>query len=119
MDDGGHPLVPRGGPADDPRLGAVGVDDLRLEPATRRAWRGAVELALSAKEFALLELFLRHPDEVLTRTRILEHIWDIHFDPQTNVVDVLVLRLRGKIDRGGEVKLIHTLRGIGYVLRAD
>ena len=69
------------------------------------------------REFALLELLLRHPGRPVTKTMILEHVWDYSFDPQTNVVDVLVCRLRNKIDRDFEPKLIHTLRGAGYSLR--
>ena len=95
------------------------VADLRLEPATRRAWRGEAELRLSAKEFALLELFLRHPDEVLTRTRILEHVWDFAYDGGSNVVDQYVLYLRRKIDRPFGVDQLETVRGAGYRLRGE
>jgi two-component system, OmpR family, response regulator len=95
------------------------VADLRLEPATRRAWRGEVELHLSAKEFALLELFLRHPDEVLTRTRILEHVWDLAYEASSNVVDQYVLYLRRKIDRPFGVDQLETVRGAGYRLRGE
>ena len=93
--------------------------DLRLEPATRRAWRGQVELQLSAKEFALLELFLRHPDEVLTRTRIREHVWDFAFEGGSNVVDQYVLYLRRKVDRPFGVEQLETVRGAGYRLRSE
>ena len=96
----------------------LSVADLRLEPATRRAWRGEVELALSAKEFALLELFLRHPDEVLTRTRILEHVWDFAYEGASNVVDQYVLYLRRKMDRPFGVEQLETVRGAGYRLRS-
>jgi two-component system OmpR family response regulator len=95
------------------------VSDLRLDPATRRAWRGQVELELSAKEFALLELFLRHPGHVLTRTRILEHVWDFAYDGVSNVVDQYVLYLRRKIDRPFGVEQLETVRGAGYRLRAE
>ena len=95
------------------------VADLQLEPATRRAWRGHVELRLSAKEFALLELFLRHPGEALTRTRILEHVWDLAYDGGSNVVDQYVLYLRRKIDRPFGVDQLETVRGAGYRLRAQ
>src|SRR6185436_12701582 len=95
------------------------VADLRLEPATRRAWRGEAELRLSAKEFALLELFLRHPDEVLTRTRILEHVWDFAYEGGSNVVDQYVLYLRRKIDRPFGVDQLETVRGAGYRLREE
>lgn len=94
------------------------VDDLVLDPATRRAWRGGVELDLTAKETALLELFLRHPGEVLSRTRILEHVWDFAFDGVSNVVDQYVAYLRRKVDRPfGRADLL-TVRGAGYRLRA-
>lgn len=90
--------------------------DLRLDPATRRAWRGDTELALSSKEFALLELFLRHPGHVLTRSRILEHVWDFAYDGVSNVVDQYVLYLRRKIDRPFSVEQLETVRGAGYRL---
>lgn len=99
------------------RPSALAVAGLRLDPATRRAWRGQSELDLSAKEFALLELFLRHPDEVLTRTRILEHVWDFSYDGVSNVVDQYVLYLRRKIDRPFGVEQLETVRGAGYRLR--
>jgi two-component system OmpR family response regulator len=95
------------------------VADLRLEPAARRAWRGDCELRLSAKEFGLLELFLRHPDEVLTRTRILDHVWDFAYEASSNVVDQYVLYLRRKIDRPFGVDQLETVRGAGYRLRRD
>ncbi len=95
------------------------VADLRLDPATRRAWRGSIELELSTKEFALLELFLRHPGQVLTRTRILEHVWDFAYDGGSNVVDQYVLYLRRKVDRPFEVEQLETVRGAGYRLRTE
>jgi two-component system OmpR family response regulator len=95
------------------------VADLRLDPATRRAWRGAAELDLSSKEFALLELFLRYPGQVLTRTRILEHVWDFAYDGASNVVDQYVLYLRRKIDRPFDVEQLETVRGAGYRLRTE
>jgi two-component system OmpR family response regulator len=93
--------------------------DLRLDPATRQAWRGEVELELSSKEFALLELFLRHRGQVLTRTRILEHVWDFAYDGVSNVVDQYVLYLRRKIDRPFGLEQLETVRGAGYRLRAE
>ena len=93
--------------------------DLSLDLFARRALRAGQTIDLQAKEFALLEYLLRNPERVLSKTMILERVWDYAFDPQTNVVDVLVSRLRGKIDRGFEQKLIHTIRGVGYVLRAN
>ncbi len=93
--------------------------DLRLDPATRQAWRGKTELELSSKEFALLELFLRHSGEVLTRTHILEHVWDFAYEGVSNVVDQYVLYLRRKIDRPFHVEQLETVRGAGYRLRAQ
>ncbi|MEO8841257.1 MAG: response regulator transcription factor [Kofleriaceae bacterium] len=93
--------------------------DLSLDIRTRRVERAATAIQLQAKEFALLEYLLRNPERVLSKTMILEHVWEYGFDPQTNVVDVLVSRLRAKVDRDFTPKLIHTLRGAGYVLRAD
>jgi two-component system OmpR family response regulator len=91
---------------------------LRLDPATRQAWRGEAELELSPKEFALLELFLRHPGQVLTRTRILEHVWDYTYDGVSNVVDQYIGYLRRKIDRPFGIAQLETVRGVGYRLRA-
>ncbi len=93
--------------------------DLTLDVLKREVRRGNQLLDLQPREYALLEYMLRHPGRILSKTMILEHIWDFHFDPQTNVVDVLVCRLRNKVDRGFPQKLIHTLRGMGYVLKAD
>jgi two-component system OmpR family response regulator len=107
-------LIRRGGRE---RPSQLAVGDLGLDPATRRAWRGPVELELSPKEFALLELFLRHPGEVLTRTRILEHVWDFAYDGGSNVVDQYVAYLRRKIDRPFGLEQLETVRGAGYRLR--
>ncbi|WP_043266907.1 response regulator transcription factor [Streptomyces sp. CT34] len=106
-------LVRRGAHA---RPTLVSVGDLRLDPASRRAWRGETELRLSPKEFALLELFLRHPGDVLTRTRILEHVWEFPCDGVSNVVDQYVAYLRRKIDQGDPVSHLETVRGAGYRL---
>jgi len=91
--------------------------DLSLDLVTREVRRGDQVLELQSKEFSLLELLLRHPGRAVTKTMILEHVWDFSFDPQTNVVDVLVHRLRTKVDKDFDTKLIHTLRGVGYVLK--
>ncbi|MCE0497082.1 MAG: response regulator transcription factor [Methylacidiphilales bacterium] len=91
--------------------------DLKMDLLTREVWRGTVKIDLQAREFLLLEYLLRNQNKVVSKTMILEHVWNYHFDPQTNVVDVLVCRLRNKIDRDFEPKLIHTLRGAGYSLR--
>jgi len=93
------------------------VGDLSLDLLTRKVIRGNTELLLQPREFALLEYFLRQPGRVVSKTMILEHVWELDFDPQTNVVDVLVCRLRNKVDRDFEPKLIHTIRGVGYVLK--
>lgn len=91
--------------------------DLSLDLLKRRATRGGQTIDLQAKEFALLEYLMRNPERVVSKTMILDRVWEYAFDPQTNVVDVLVSRLRTKIDRGFDTKLIHTIRGVGYVLR--
>ena len=93
--------------------------DLSLDLLAREATRGGQRIELQAREFSLLEYLMRHVGRVVTKTMILEHIWDYSFDPQTNVVDVLVHRLRAKVDKEFAKKLIHTLRGVGYVLRAS
>jgi two-component system OmpR family response regulator len=95
------------------------VGQLRLDPATHRAWRGETELELSAKEFALLELFMRRPGAALSRAQLLEGAWDIAFESRSNVVDVYVRYLREKIDRPFGCDSIETVRGVGYRLRAD
>ena len=99
--------------------GALTVADLSLDPLARRVRRAGQPIELQPREYALLEYLMRNAGIVVSKTMILERIWDYHFDPQTNVVDVLVHRLRGKIDRGFEPKLLHTVRGAGYVLRAE
>jgi two-component system OmpR family response regulator len=91
--------------------------DLKMDLLTREVHRGATKIDLQAREFLLLEYLLRNQNRVVSKTMILEHVWNYHFDPQTNVVDVLVCRLRNKIDRDFDPKLIHTLRGAGYSLR--
>ena len=95
------------------------VGDLTLDPARRLASRGGEKIDLTPKEFALLAYFMRNPGRVLTRTMISEHVWDYDFDTMTNVIDVYVNYLRKKIDAGREPKLIHTMRGAGYVLKAE
>jgi two-component system OmpR family response regulator len=95
------------------------IDDLRLDPAAHRAWRGDQELDLSAKEFALLELFMRRPGLTLSRTQLLDGAWDMAFESRSNVVDVYVRYLREKIDRPFGRDSIETIRGVGYRLRAN
>jgi two-component system, OmpR family, response regulator len=93
------------------------VGDLRLDPATRRVWRGDVEIQLSAKEFAVLETFMRRPGQVLSRYQLLEHCWDYGYENRSNVVDVYVRYLRDKVDRPFGRESLETVRGVGYRLR--
>jgi two-component system, OmpR family, copper resistance phosphate regulon response regulator CusR len=100
-------------------MGLLEVDDLVLNPATREVSRGGHRIELTSKEYALLEYFMRNAGRVLTRPMISEHVWNLDFDTFTNVIDVYINYLRNKIDRGRERKLIHTIRGSGYVLKAQ
>jgi two-component system OmpR family response regulator len=93
------------------------VGNLVLDPATRQAWRGDTEISLSSKEFALLEVFMRRPGQVLSRLQLLEHAWDFAYENRSNVVDVYVRYLREKIDRSFGTDSIETVRGVGYRLR--
>jgi two-component system OmpR family response regulator len=95
------------------------VDDLTLDPATRRVWRGEREIRLSVKEFSLLEAFMRRPDEVLSRVYLLDHAWDFAYENRSNVVDVYIRHLRSKIDEPFGCKTLETIRGAGYRLRAN
>jgi two-component system OmpR family response regulator len=108
-------LVRRATRAPDPT--ALAVDDLVLDLLSRRVTRGAKPIDLRPREFALLEYLMRNPGRVVSKTMILSHVWEYTFDPQTNIVDVLVSRLREKIDKPFDKKLLHTVRGVGYVLR--
>jgi two-component system OmpR family response regulator len=101
------------------RPSVLEVGDLRLDPAAHRAWRGEQELDLSAKEFSLLEVFMRRPGVALTRTQLIDGAWDIAFESRSNVVDVYVGYLRQKIDRPFGRDSIETVRSVGYRLRAD
>ena len=107
----------RRAPQERPAVLAVG--DLRLDPALHRTWRGEDELDLSAKEYALLELFMRRPGQTLSRVQLLEGAWDISFESRSNLVDVYVRYLREKIDRPYGRDSIETVRGVGYRLRED
>jgi heavy metal response regulator len=107
-------LLRRGAPA--PTV--LEAADLRLDPVTRRVTRGGRAIDLTAREYALLEFFLRHQGRVLSRALIAQHVWGVSFDTFTNVIDVYVNYLRRKVDADFEPKLIHTVRGAGYVLRA-
>ena len=95
------------------------VGDLILDPARRTVTRGGDKITLTPREFTLLDYFMRNPGRVLTRTMIAEHVWDYAFDTSTNVIDVYVNYLRKKIDADREPKLLQTVRGVGYVLKAD
>ncbi len=97
----------------------IKIANVILSPVTHKVTRSGSEIELTSKEYALLEYFMRNPDRVLTRTMISEHVWDYHFDSLTNVVDVYVNYLRKKIDKDFEPKLIHTIRGVGYILSAN
>lgn len=97
----------------------LAVADLRLDRLTRRVTRGNVVIELRPREYALLEYLMRHAGRVVSKTMVLSHVWDYSFDTGTNVVDVLVYRLREKIDRQFEPKLLHTVRGVGYVLKVE
>jgi two-component system, OmpR family, response regulator len=90
-----------------------------MDPATRQVWRGEEEISLSAKEFALLETFMRRPGEVLSRYQLLEHAWDYDYENRSNVVDVYVRYLREKVDRPFDADSIETVRGAGYRLRKE
>ena len=97
----------------------LAIADLRIDPLTRKVRRGDRDIPLTNKEFQLLEYLLRNKGRVLSRVILTEHIWDMHFDTETNIVDVLINRLRRKIDDGFELKLIHTVRGVGYVMKEE
>jgi two-component system OmpR family response regulator len=101
------------------RAAVLDVGDLRLDPATRTVWRGEAEVQLSAKEFGLLETFMRRPGRVLSRHELLEHAWDYEYERRSNVVDVYVRYLREKIDRPYGRQSLETVRGVGYRLRSD
>lgn len=109
-------LLKRGKPT--PSDPVLHVADLELDPVRHRAMRGGQRIDLSAKEFALLALLVQRAGEVLSRTEIASRVWDIDFDSETNVIDVAIRRLRAKVDESFEDKLIHTVRGVGYVLEA-
>ncbi|MEI5664489.1 response regulator transcription factor [Bosea sp. CCNWLW174] len=105
----------RGAPASEPTTYRVG--DLLLDRLAHRVTRAGEEIALQPREFRLLEYLMKHAGQVVTRTMLLENVWDYHFDPQTNVIDVHVSRLRAKVDKGFEHPMIHTIRGAGYMVR--
>ncbi|MPZ54992.1 MAG: response regulator [Rhizobiales bacterium] len=96
---------------------AYKVGDLELDRLSHRVSRNGEEIVLQPREFRLLEYLMKHAGQVVTRTMLLENVWDYHFDPQTNVIDVHISRLRGKIDKGFAQPLLHTVRGAGYIIR--
>ena len=95
------------------------VGELRLDPATREVWRGDAEIRLSGKEFAILETFMRRPDEALSRSHLVAHAWDGSYSDSSNIIDVYIRRLRKKLDEPFECQTIETVRGAGYRLRGD
>jgi len=97
----------------------LSMADLKLDPISRRVSRNEIPIRLTTKEYALLEYLLRNPNKVLSRTLIGEHVWDMNFDPESNVIDVYISHLRAKIDKGHDTPLLHTLRGQGYLLSDD
>lgn len=109
-------LQRRGGSAAQALVTTLHCADLSMDLLARRVERGGVRIDLQPREFRLLELLLRNQGQVVTRTMMLEEVWDYHFDPGTNVIDVHISRLRKKIDEGCETPLLHTVRGVGYML---
>lgn len=110
-------LIRRSTHATEPTTLTVG--DLTMNLVTREVTRGSQKIELQAREFSMLEYLMRNAGKVVSKAMILEHVWDYSFDPQTNVVDVVVCRLRNKVDRDFDKKMIHTLRGVGYVLKSS
>jgi two-component system, OmpR family, response regulator len=102
-----------------PRPTVLEVGDLRLDPAAHRVWRSGVEISFTAREFAVLEFFVHHPDEVLAKKDILDHVWDFDFDGDPNIIEVYVRRLRAKLQRSASRPVIETVRGAGYRLVVD
>lgn len=109
-------LLRRGG---GDRAPVLQLDDLTLDPATRRVARGGRPIDLTPREYALLEYFLRNPGRILTRPLIAQHVWGFDFDPESNIIDVYIGYLRRKLDDSAGRRLLHTMRGVGYVLRAE
>ena len=103
----------------DQRAAVLRLADLSLDPATREATRGARRIALTAREYSLLDYFMRNAGRLLTRPMIAEHVWGLDFDAESNIIDVYIGYLRRKIDAPGEARLLHTVRGSGYVLKVE
>ena len=112
-----HALVRRSGMKED--ISELQIADLKLDLRRRRAERANQPISLQPREFRLLEYLVRHQGQVVTRTMLLEAVWDYHFDPQTNAIDVQISRLRQKIDRDFSPPLLHTVRGVGYMVSVD
>ena len=110
-------LMRRGNPVADTRV--LRIADLTLDLRTRRAERAGQPIMLQPREFRLLEYLVRNQNQIVTRTMLLESVWDFHFDPGTNVIDVQISRLRNKIDKGHDLPLLHTIRGVGFRLGID
>src|SRR5882762_2466577 len=102
-----------------PLLQELSIADLKIDPVTRKVTRGAQAIQLTPKEYQLLEVLMRRAGQVVTRTELLEHVWDLHFDPSSNIVDVVIKILRDKIDRKFQPRLIQTVRGVGYMVKAE
>jgi two-component system OmpR family response regulator len=102
-----------------PEVAELSVADLRLDRLARKVERGGTPIDLRPREFALLEFLMQHAGKVMSKTTIVSHVWNYSFDTGTNAVDVLVYRLRDRIDKGFDRKLLHTVRGVGYVLKVD
>jgi len=102
-----------------PLLQELSIADLKIDPVTRKVTRAAQSIQLTPKEYQLLEVLMRRAGQVVTRTELLEHVWDLHFDPSSNIVDVVIKILRDKIDRKFHPRLIQTVRGVGYMIKAE
>ncbi len=113
-----HALLRRSGMQPE-EISELSIADLKLDLRRRKVERAAVPIALQPREFRLLEYLVRHQGQVVTRTMLLESVWDYHFDPQTNVINVQISRLRQKIDKGFSPALLHTLRGVGYIMSVN
>ena len=111
-----HALIRRSKQEPSPTLA---IADLVLDPIKHKVTRNGRDISLTPKEFSVLEILLRHKDEVVTRTMIIEHVWDYNFDSMSNVVDVFIAQLRRKIDKGAKIQLIHTLHGVGYKISEE
>lgn len=112
-----HALIRRASGTPEPT--GIRANDLKIDLITRTVTRAGKTISLQPLEYALLEYLVRNAGRVVSKTMIMEHVWNYHFDPQTNVVEARICRLRDKVDKGFDKKLIHTVRGVGYVLKSD